>query len=475
MRADPYPYLFVNPGICSYEKYTLHLRDYKILPTSTRTLTDRDPMEDDASDVAPWETSREVVYGSGARRRQDSAADSGSSSSDVSAALAATERRRLPQQSTLDGGLRGAPPPLRRLSAVEPRHLAPLASPPHSPRAPPPAAPAPAAPPHPTPTISVSSAPDDDSPPSPRSLAPSDEPSSVFASPTDRKTLEDHVKTVSVCDNKTDIVEVRVCDATVANPRAETDSDRVETEDATALSREPSTITETSPASHKDTSSDIGELPTSSHETGGAGRAGSAEAPSPPDPPPPPPAEPAPVTTAQVASERLPSATDSAVTVTPKAEPVASTSEQKPTSHLKEPAPTTASNAAVVVPAVPQPETSSEAPKPVVAPVAIKEPVVTPSPVAKNTSELEATSSVTSRPPVAPLAVCEDLGADDDVEKVPSVTPVASNEPEATTEPEASRFAHKEEVTSVSQPSIVRDGKPADRKQRNDICPWEDE
>ncbi|XP_047512590.1 uncharacterized protein LOC125054628 isoform X1 [Pieris napi] len=157
----------------------------------------RDP-DDDTSEVLPWETAtRELPYG-GARRRQDSAADSGSSSSDVSAAVGSGERmRRLPQQSTLDGGLRGAAPPLRRLSAVEPRHLAPLASPPHSPRQkriiPQPSLsyPQTTAPHHPTPTISVSSAPDEESGDSPprtsspderRSLIQSEEPSSVFAS-----------------------------------------------------------------------------------------------------------------------------------------------------------------------------------------------------------------------------------------------------------------------------------------------------
>lgn len=105
--------------------------------------------------------------------------------------------RRLPQQSTLDGGLRGAAPPLRRLSAVEPRHLAPLASPPHSPRQkriiPQPSVShtQTTAPLHPTPTISVSSAPDEESGDSPprtnspderRSFIQSEEPSSVFAS-----------------------------------------------------------------------------------------------------------------------------------------------------------------------------------------------------------------------------------------------------------------------------------------------------
>ncbi|KAL0842235.1 hypothetical protein ABMA28_014393 [Loxostege sticticalis] len=175
----------------------------------------RDPLDDDTADVLPWESSsREGVCSVAGRRRQDSTADSGSSSSDVSAAVAVAtgERtRRLPQQSTLDGGLRGAPPPLRRLSAVEPRHLAPLGSPPHEPRPlerprPLPPACAPAVP-HPTPTISVSSAPDDESAGSPPGTASpderpptvSDDPPSVFASadatPTDpARTLHDRTE-----------------------------------------------------------------------------------------------------------------------------------------------------------------------------------------------------------------------------------------------------------------------------------------
>ncbi|KAJ2952958.1 hypothetical protein O0L34_g7332 [Tuta absoluta] len=223
----------------------------------------RDPMDDYTDEAVPWEsTSREAVYG--ARRRQDSAADSGSSSSELSAvASASAERtRRLPQQSTLDGGLRGAPPPLRRLSAVEPRHLAPLASPPHSPRAPRPA-PAPAHPPHPTPTISVSSAPEDDSPGSERrSLAHTDEPSSVFASadvtPTDpvRPIAERSFsleKTVSPSDSRTDVVKVKCESPARADSRDSDDSTR-------QLSREPSTTRELSPASCKD-SCKIGDLP----------------------------------------------------------------------------------------------------------------------------------------------------------------------------------------------------------------------
>lgn len=334
----------------------------------------------------------------------------GSSSSDVSSAVvvAAVERtRRLPQQSTLDGGLRGAPPPLRRLSAVEPRHLAPLASPPHSPRAPRPApapasAPPPAhAPPHPTPTISVSSAPDDESPAgagSPeerRSLAPSDEPSSVFASadatPTDPfKSLEERCalleKTVSSpsCDNcRTDDskVEVRVLSSDVSSsvcasePRGEAapsgvksetenpDPPKTSVDDTVSvqitLSRQSSTIKEISPASSKD-SSKIGDLP-----------------------------------------ESIPSR--------------------------------------------------------------------------------EAQAQGSRAGAVAPLAVCEDIGVDDDnVDKVPS-PPLQRVSGESTAAPDSvanKPIAHKDESSSVSDSDIVkRDNKSdsGERKQRNDVCPWEDE
>ncbi|XP_028170760.1 regulator of G-protein signaling 9 isoform X2 [Ostrinia furnacalis] len=223
----------------------------------------RDPLDDDTADVLPWESSsREGMCSVAGRRRQDSTADSGSSSSDVSAAVAVAERtRRLPQQSTLDGGLRGAPPPLRRLSAVEPRHLAPLGSPPHEPKpierprpAPPPACAAVAVA-HPTPTISVSSAPDDESagsgaasPDEPRSQPASDDPPSVFASadatPTDpSRSLHDRTE-----------------------PRVE-----VTVDSASEL-----LIGTTSPASSKD--SQIADLPCPAAE--------SSEASEPPEPPP---------------------------------------------------------------------------------------------------------------------------------------------------------------------------------------------
>lgn len=364
--------------------------------------------------MLPWESaSRDAVYGA-TRRRQDSAADSGSSSSDVSAAVAVAERtRRLPQQSTLDGGLRGAPPPLRRLSAVEPRHLAPLGSPPHSPRPPRPApAPAPSyqPPPHPTPTISVSSAPDDESgsPEERRSLAPSDEPSSVFASadatPTEPlKSLEERCalleKTVSSpsCDNcsRTDDSKVEV---KVLSPDASTsacappesrdevssggrsvknpDPSRKSEDDIVSvqitLSRQSSTIKEISPASSKD-SSKIGDLPES----------------------------------------------------TPERE---SAAESSPGS------------------------TSGGAP-----------------------------AQGRARAPVAPLAVCEDIGVDDDnVDKVPSA-PLqrVSGDSTAASESDSTKpIAHKDETSSVSDSDIVkRDNKSdsGESKQRNDICPWEDE
>ncbi|KAL4714550.1 hypothetical protein ACJJTC_006596 [Scirpophaga incertulas] len=314
----------------------------------------RDPLDDDAADVVPWESSsREGVYGGVSRRRQDSAADSGSSSSDVSAVVCG-ERRRLPQQSTLDGGLRGAPPPLRRLSAVEPRHLAPLASPPHSPRparamAATPATVAVAAPPHPTPTISVSSAPDDESPEttSPddaRSVAHSDEPSSVFASADATPT---EPARPPPADARTD-PRVQVTVQTDLDVR----DSRSSSEDASLRSAppaEPSTTKE-SPASSKDISR-IVELP----ERPAAGEA------------------------------------------------------------------------------------------------------------------------------VAPLAVGEDEGVDDDgVDKVPSARlQRVSPAPEAS-EPDATKnIAHKDELSSVSESNIVkRDNNKAgigERKQRNDICPWEDE
>ncbi|CAH0701685.1 unnamed protein product [Spodoptera exigua] len=465
--------------------------------------TFRDPLDDDTADALPWEcSSREVVYGSASRRRQDSAADSGSSSSDVSAAVAVSERtRRLPQQSTLDGGLRGAPPPLRRLSAVEPRHLAPLASPPHSPRPPrPPPAPAPLAhaPPHPTPTISVSSAPDDDeagsppgtaSPDEPRSIAHSDEPSSVFASadatPTEPmrpvfKVGDERPAPVTEgpaapadpgCDSSKEEpphepVRIRsVLESVVCAPSVESyddssascavsdsrDSDRTRSSEddvvsvQRVLSRESSTIKETSPASSKDTSSKIGDLPENTSE-----------------------------------SDDI---TTSSVQVVESTSEVASVSPSAPT--------VAASSALVLAPA--SSSTSAAQPEPgklteYVAPGPCSSATVEPASAAPVDSAPVASAPVGSasvgsapRSPIAPLAVCEDIGVDDDnVDKVPSA-PLqrVSEDSKAASDADATKtIAHKDELTSVSDTNIVkRDNKSGigERKQRNDICPWEDE
>lgn len=423
-------------------------------------------------EALPWESaSREGVYGA-TRRRQDSAADSGSSSSDLSTAVvvagAAGERRRLPQQSTLDGGLRGAPPPLRRLSAVEPRHLAPLGSPPHSPRPPRPAptpAPTPVPHPHPTPTISVSSAPDDESPagtgsPDRRSLAHSDEPSSVFASadatpteprepvpitdaaapgpaptlsassasaPTLAQTVDKTVLPLSCDSCRSDVskVEVRVesagkagCPSSVAVARSDSkDSKRPlsPADDVVSvrgtLSREPSTIKEISPASCKD-SSKIADLPGS-----GPKRSGPTEMVELPN-----------MISAGRASPT--SAAETSIATCSTASSVASTS--------------------AATPALSSANTSVEAGR---LPV----------------------------PPIAPLAVWEDTGVDDDnVDKVPSA-PVqrVSGDSKAASESDVTKqIAHKDELSSVSESNIVkRDNKSEleERKKRNDICPWEDE
>ncbi|GBP42878.1 hypothetical protein EVAR_27231_1 [Eumeta japonica] len=436
-------------------------------------ITFRDPLDDDTADVLPWEcTGRESVYG-GPRRRQDSAADSGSSSSDVSAAIAAAgERtRRLPQQSTLDGGLRGAPPPLRRLSAVEPRHLAPLASPPQSPRPPRPAPQAASSttiagtvpPPHPTPTISVSSAPDDESqesppetgsPEEPRSLAHSDEPSSVFASadptPTDPakttlKTIEDratfiiedtHPSSNPSCNSSrtdaiTSVVEVKVLNPSSSESGAESnevraaspveaskasrptptltsracseESDRPKSPDEgivsvqRTLSRQSSTIKEISPASSKDVSRKIGDLPEGSRQVCSW------------------------TVTAECANRRPMSPPRAACGPSPS---------DDATGHTSTPA-------------------------------------LSPPPPAA--------------PAVAPLAVCEDIGVDDDnIDKVPSA-PLqrVSGDSKAAFESDATkRIAHKDEPASVSDSNVVRRDNKSDsgeRKKRNDICPWEDE
>lgn len=436
----------------------------------------RDPLDDGVDEVLPWETaSREGVYGA-TRRRQDSVADSGSSSSDLSAAVAVTgERRRLPQQSTLDGGLRGAPPPLRRLSAVEPRHLAPLGSPPNSPRPPRPApAPAPVPHPHPTPTISVSSAPDDESPagtgsPDRRSLAHSDEPSSVFASadatPTEPRepipiadaaapgpaptlsaspalaaapaqTVDKTVLPPSCDSCRSDVskVEVRVesvgkaggaSPAAVArsdsrdSKRPKSPADDVDSVRRT-LSREPSTIKEISPASCKD-SSKIADLPVSGPKRGGPSETALAV-----EPP---------------SASHMPNAT--------------STGRASPTSAA-ETSMATGSTASSVA------STSA----------------ATPALSSANTNVEPGRLPV---PPVAPLAVWEDTGVDDDnVDKVPSA-PVqrVSGDSKAASESDATKqIAHKDELSSVSESNIVkRDNKSEleESKQRNDICPWEDE
>lgn len=419
----------------------------------------RDPLDDDTADVLPWEcSSREVVYGSASRRRQDSAADSGSSSSDVSACVVSERARRLPQQSTLDGGLRGAPPPLRRLSAVEPRHLAPLASPPHSPRpprpAPPPAPRAIVPPPHPTPTISVSSAPDDESTYSPpgtgspeRSLAHSDEPSSVFASAD--ATPTEPMRPVCMlgeersapfpeglepkppdpgCDSSQEeaphetatirsVLESVVCapsvesydDSSASGAVSDSkDSDRTKSSEddvvsvhQRVLSRESSTIKETSPASSRDTSSKIGDLPENTFEG------------------------------------------EDAITTSVREAELKSARESEPTQGAERVSPEACCSLAA--PAAPVPAAPG------------------------------------ARVPVAPLAVCEDIGVDDDnVDKVPSA-PLqrVSEDSRAASDGDATKhIAHKDELTSVSETNIVkRDSKSGivERKQRNDICPWEDE
>ncbi|KAI8434794.1 hypothetical protein MSG28_003306 [Choristoneura fumiferana] len=469
-----------------------------------------DPLEDDA-DVLPWECGAP----GGARRRQDSAADSGSSSSDVSAAVACApgERaRRLPQQSTLDGGLRGAPPPLRRLSAVEPRHLAPLASPPHSPRPPRPApAPAPAAqaPPHPTPTISVSSAPDDPdsgdaSPDGPRSLAHSDEPSSVFASadatPTEPRSIDQVLR-----------VEVKV-------PEPVVDSSARSPEDVVArkLTREPSTIKENSPASSKDASSGIGDLPESAPEseaaemTAGPVAAGPGTLVSASNEEVSAPAASLTMPVAPVATLAAPMVTSAApvvvstAPVTTSSAPVAASAAPVAVSAAPVPvsaAPVSASAALITTSAAPVVTSSSSASDSVaVSAEPVTPPATKATPAAAVASRTCAPNAPIAAPagppsapeptlprerpaphpaPVAPLAVGEDI-VDDDVDKVPSA-PLqrVSGDPEAASDTDATnQIAHKDELSSVSESNIVkRDNKSdiGDHKQRNDICPWEDE
>lgn len=399
----------------------------------------------------PWEcSSREAMYSGTGRRRQDSAADSGSSSSDVSSAIVVAERtRRLPQQSTLDGGLRGAPPPLRRLSAVEPRHLAPLGSPPHSPRPPrPPPAPhpAPTAPPHPTPTISVSSAPDEESADSPagtgspdesRSLIHSDEPSSVFASadatPTDGpkpvlKTSEDRValtvdsnvppSDAGCDDSESDLL--RSADKTVwtvstgAAPSEESCDDSVASAAVSADSRE-------------------------------SDRTRSSEE--------------------DVISVRIPLSREQSLTKE------ASMAQWKDDNSKSLDLPRRVSSDECMTESIEVSDRTSASTKC----ICTKEVL------------MEASTAVVSgsraQEPVAPLAVCEDVGVDDDnVDKVPSAPPPVQRLPgesRVVSESDATKtIAHRDELTSVSESDIVRrDNRSGvrERKQRNDICPWEDE
>lgn len=406
-------------------------------------------MDDDTADVLPWECSSRD-YGGTSRRRQDSAADSGSSSSDVSAAVSAGERlRRLPQQSTLDGGLRGAPPPLRRLSAVEPRHLTPLASPPHSPRPPRPAQhpPPPVPPPlaHPTPTISVSSAPDDESasgsPEDPRSIAQSDEPSSVFASadatPTEpirhafkceSTELPSESSQETEKDSTSDrpissvvgALSVDSCDDSgVSESKDSTDQTKSSEDDIMSvrrvLSREPSTIKETSPAS----TNDICNKTDSSKRDDAA------------------------VACIQVIE----------LTVTePETEKVESVETPMPITSVA--VPVTSEKSAAIA------ETST----------AIQ---------ITSTNVPECCGPLLDMYGPAPLAVCEDIGVDDDnIDKVPSVPlQTVSEDSRASEADETKTIAHKVELTAVSETTIVkRDNEGiGERKQRNDICPWEDE
>ncbi|XP_068629419.1 uncharacterized protein [Battus philenor] len=435
----------------------------------------RDPLDDDTADILPWESqSREGGYSRGSRRRQDSAADSGSSSSDVSSAVAVAERtRRLPQQSTLDGGLRGAPPPLRRLSAVEPRHLAPLGSPPHTPRPPRPV-PAPpsatnTAPLHPTPTISVSSAPDEESADSlpgyssseeRRSVAPSEEPSSVFASAdatptepsiTNFKTIDDRcalaiVKTVSTFnrddDTRTDVLNIDVktvsespagalsaesydeSSTSVADSKASDWSKSSEENVASVhkiLSREPSTTKEISPASCKDLSSNYGDITENKSDKVEAEKETDLPCP------------------VHENKELVSGEVDTPVADSISAPTLASTDCNAKGAETESPSGTCRTT------------------------------VVT----------LAETTAV--RTPVAPLAVCEDIGVDEDIiEKVSSVTSQrVSGECKAASESDAmKKIAHKDELSSVSESNIVKRenlGSLGERKQRNDICPWEDE
>nr|AON96632.1 regulator of G-protein signaling 12 [Bicyclus anynana] len=407
----------------------------------------RDPLDDDTADILPWESSsRECTYGA-PRRRQDSTADSGSSSSDVSSAVATSERiKRLPQQSTLDGGLRGAPPPLRRLSAVEPRHLAPLASPPHSPRQPrvAPVQPQPTPIPshHPTPTISVSSAPDEElgnspprtaSPEDRRSLAHSEEPSSVFASADATPTEPAHVfadrcSMIIDADDAADVVELK-SDILDVNLKPTSDDTATVTAsiDSCDSRTESKDESQSRDASHADSKEDW----TRSSED-------------------------------EPASVRMPPSREASVSTEDKWTPSRDVGHVKRKGNV---AGGMGEPASVVISGAPEPE-----------------PVETDDPKApvRASGERE-TAAGPPAGPVAPLAVCEDIGVDDDnVDKVPSVPPQrVSGDSEAASESYGLKnIAHSDELSSVSESDIVkRDSKSgvSERKQRNDICPWEDE
>ncbi|XP_038215471.1 uncharacterized protein LOC119834973 isoform X3 [Zerene cesonia] len=400
----------------------------------------RDPLDDDTSEVLPWETStREGPYG-GVRRRQDSTADSGSSSSDVSAAVGSGERmRRLPQQSTLDGGLRGAPPPLRRLSAVEPRHLAPLASPPHSPRQKritaiqPSVSHTQTSAHHPTPTISVSSAPDEESGDSPprtispderRSLIHSEEPSSVFASTDVTPTEPGHVFVErAIVEVGGDSIEVRTENVKDVIP------DNLENDDTADVTCQElsKTITDTN-ANSKSFSDNVTSTPPFSRETSLVKETNPAS---------------------QLENVKR---TSSELSDIP-GDTIRSTVNR----HDATPAQNVITRVIVS-------QKSTEVMSPPLSIISDKESV-------RSTSEV-------LRFPIAPLATCEDIGVEDDsVDKVPLVQRVAGDS--NTVSENVKTVAHVDELSSVSETDniVKRDSKStiSERKQRNDICPWEDE
>ncbi|XP_045532405.1 uncharacterized protein LOC123720030 isoform X1 [Pieris brassicae] len=369
----------------------------------------RDP-DDDTSEVLPWESAtRELPYG-GARRRQDSAADSGSSSSDVSAAVGSGERmRRLPQQSTLDGGLRGAAPPLRRLSAVEPRHLAPLASPPHSPRQkriiPQPSVShtQTTAPHHPTPTISVSSAPDEESGDSPprtsspderRSLIQSEEPSSVFAS-TDVTPTEPAIMfggaLIEVISDSSDVDADKIDEISSHTEVPDRCEDLAVDIDQNAYNKHNETldVKETNVSESDKASDSVKDVLKSDKEVDAVGNV-----------------------THTIVSQKSLDMTSPPLSIVSGRED----SQRSPVERL--------------------------------------------------------------RVPIAPLATSEDIVEDESVEKVPAVAQTMSDD--SKTVSEEVKTITRADVRSADSDIVKADSKStdtriSDRKQRNDICPWEDE